>query len=58
MMVSSFESNSFTLFFSTLFMGCEYHDVNNVKLRPGGWFGHSWLALGMESQCSASVCVD
>jgi hypothetical protein len=34
-MVSSFESNSFTLLFSTLFMGCEYHDVNFVKSRPG-----------------------
>jgi hypothetical protein len=35
-MVSSFKSNSFTLLFSTLVMGCEYHDVNFVKLRPGG----------------------
>jgi hypothetical protein len=57
-MVSSFESNNFTLLFSTLFMGCEYHDVNNVNLRPDWWFGHNWLALGMESQCSASTCVD
>jgi hypothetical protein len=58
MMVSSFESNSFTLLFSTLFVGCEYHYVNNVKLRQGGWFCHNWLALGMESQCSASAYVD
>jgi hypothetical protein len=57
MMVSSFENNNFTLLFSTLFMGCEYHDVNIVKLRLRGWFGHSWLALGMESQCSASAYV-
>jgi hypothetical protein len=35
-MVSSFESNCFTLLFSTLFMGYEYHDVNFVKSRPGG----------------------
>jgi hypothetical protein len=58
MMVSLFESNSFTFLFSTLFMGCEYHDVNNVKLRPGGWFGHNCLTLGMASQCSASAYVD
>jgi hypothetical protein len=58
MMVSSFVSNSFTLLFSTLFLGCEYHGVNTVKLRPGGWLYHSWLALRMESQCSASACVD
>jgi hypothetical protein len=36
MMISSFKSNSFTLLFSTLFTGCEYHDVNFVQSRPDG----------------------
>jgi hypothetical protein len=56
-MVSLFERNIFTLLFSTLVMGCEYHDVNNVKLRPGGWLYHNWLTLRMESQCSVFAYV-
>jgi hypothetical protein len=39
MMISSFESNSFT-FSSQLLMGCEYHDVNLVN----GDRAESWLA--------------
>jgi hypothetical protein len=53
-MVSSYESNNFTLLFLTLFMGCECYDVKNVKLRTG----RILASVKFESWCSDLACVD
>jgi hypothetical protein len=53
MMVSSFERIGLPWSYQLWLWVMTFLGYDNIKLRPGGW-----LASRMESQCSASVCVD